>query len=68
MKIGTIDELAIKENNEIEYMLNTLQDRIRTGKRNKLDTTKLEEDLCYVQREYDIRIGRMKWLENRATK
>ena len=35
MKIGTIDELAIKENHEIEQILNVLTDKIRSAKRNK---------------------------------
>lgn len=63
MKIGTMDDIAIKENHEIEQMLNFLQEKIRTGKRNKADTSKLEEDFCYVQREYDIRLSRARWLE-----
>lgn len=58
MRIGTFDELGVKENHEIEYLLNTLQEKIRTGKRNKTDTSRLEEDFCYVQREYDIRVAR----------
>jgi len=66
LKIGTMDELAVKENYEIEQILGNLQDRIRTGKRNRVDTTKLEEDFCYVQREYDIRVNRARWLEKRA--
>lgn len=63
MKIGTIDELAVRENHEIEQILNTLTEKIRQGKRNKADTSRLEEDFCYVQREYDIRVNRMRWLE-----
>ncbi len=63
MKIGTIDELAIKENHEIEQILNVLTDKIRSAKRNKADTSRLEEDFCYVQREYDIRVARARWLE-----
>lgn len=66
MKIGTMDDLAIKENHEIEQLLNVLQDKIRTGKRNKADTSKLEEDFCYVQREYDIRVNRARWIEKRT--
>lgn len=66
MKIGTIDELAIKENHEIEQILNVITDKIRNGKRNKADTSRLEEDFCYVQREYDIRVARARWLEKRA--
>ena len=66
MKIGTMDDLAIKENHEIEQLLNVLQDKIRSGKRNKVDTAKLEEDFCYVQREYDIRVARVRWIEKRA--
>lgn len=66
MKIGTMDDIAIKENHEIEQMLNFLQDKIRTGKRNKADTSKLEEDFCYVQREYDIRLSRARWLEKNS--
>ena len=58
MKIGTMDELAVKENHEIEQILNNLQDRIRSGRRNKADTSRVEEDFCYVQREYDIRVNR----------
>ncbi len=58
MKIGTMDELAVKENHEIEQILNNLQDRIRSGRRNKADTSRAEEDFCYVQREYDIRVNR----------
>jgi hypothetical protein len=65
MKIGTIDELAIKENHEIEQILNVLTDKIRSAKRNKTDTSRLEEDFCYVQREYDIRVARARWLEKR---
>ena len=68
MKIGTMDELAVKENHEIENLLNSIQDRIRSGRRNKQDTTRLEEDLCYVQREYDIRVQRVRWLEKRGLK
>lgn len=63
MRIGTMDDLAIKENHEIEQILNMLQERIRSGKRNKTDTSRLEEDFCYVQREYDIRLSRARWLE-----
>lgn len=66
MKIGTMDDIAIKENHEIEQMLNFLQDKIRAGKRNKADTSKLEEDFCYVQREYDIRVSRARWLEKNS--
>ncbi len=66
MKIGTMDDLAVKENHEIEQILNHLQDRIRTGKRNRVDTSRLEEDFCYVQREYDIRVARSRFLENRS--
>ena len=66
MKIGTMDDIAIKENHEIEQMLNFLQDKIRSGKRNKADTSKLEEDFCYVQREYDIRVSRARWLEKNS--
>lgn len=58
-----MDDLAIKENHEIEQILNMLQERIRSGKRNKTDTSRLEEDFCYVQREYDIRLSRARWLE-----
>ena len=68
MKIGTMDELALKENHEIEQILNTIQERIRNGKRNKADTARLEEDFCYVQREYDIRVARARWAAQRATK
>jgi hypothetical protein len=68
LKIGTMDELAVKENHEIENLLNNIQDRIRSGRRNKQDTTRLEEDLCYVQREYDIRVQRVRWLEKRGLK
>ena len=68
MKIGTIDEIALRENHELEQMLNTLQDRIRTARRNKVDTARLEEDFCYVQREYDIRVSRARWIESRAQK
>ena len=63
LKIGTIEDIAIKENHEIEQMLNFLQDKIRSAKRNKADTSKLEEDFCYIQREYDIRVSRSRWLE-----
>jgi hypothetical protein len=63
-----MDELAVKENHEIENLLNNIQDRIRSGRRNKQDTTRLEEDLCYVQREYDIRVQRVRWLEKRGLK
>lgn len=63
-----MDELAVKENHEIEHLLNNIQDRIRNGRRNKQDTTRLEEDLCYVQREYDIRVQRIRWLEKRGLK
>jgi len=66
LKIGTMDDIAIKENHEIEQMLNFLQDKIRAGKRNKADTSKLEEDFCYVQREYDIRVSRARWLEKNS--
>jgi hypothetical protein len=66
MKIGTIDELAIKENHEIEQILNVITDKIRNGKRNKVDTSRLEEDFCYIQREYDIRVARARWIEKRA--
>lgn len=66
MKIGTIDDLALRENHELEQMLNTLQDRIRTARRNKVDTARLEEDFCYVQREYNIRVNRARWIESRA--
>lgn len=58
MKSGTMDELAVKENHEIEQILNNLQDRIRSGRRNKADTSRAEEDFCYAQREYDIRVNR----------
>lgn len=68
MKIGTMDELAVKENHEIEHMLNNIEDRIRSARRNKQDTTRLEEDLCYVQREYEIRVQRVRWLEKRGLK
>lgn len=68
MKIGTMDELAVKENHEIEHLLNNIQDRIRSARRNKQDTMRLEEDFCYVQREYDIRVGRVRWLEKRGLK
>jgi hypothetical protein len=61
-----MDDIAIKENHEIEQMLNFLQDKIRAGKRNKADTSKLEEDFCYVQREYDIRVSRARWLEKNS--
>jgi len=63
-----MDELAVKENHEIEHLLNNIQDRIRSGRRNKQDTARLEEDLCYVQREYDIRVQRIRWLEKRGLK
>jgi len=63
-----MDELAVKENHEIEHLLNNIQDRIRNGRRNKQVTTRLEEDLCYVQREYDIRVQRIRWLEKRGLK
>jgi hypothetical protein len=66
MKIGTIDELAIKENHEIEQILNVITDKIRSAKRNKADTSRLEEDFCYVQREYDIRVARARWIEKRS--
>jgi len=66
LKIGTMDDIAIKENHEIEQMLNFIQDKIRSGKRNKADTSKLEEDFCYVQREYDIRVSRSRWLEKNS--
>ena len=66
LKIGTFDDLAIRENHEIEQLLSSLSDKIRVGKRNKSDTSKLEEDFCYVQREYDIRVARMRWLEKNA--
>lgn len=68
MKIGTMDELAVKENHEIEHLLNNVQDRIRSARRNKQDTTRLEEDLCYIQREYEIRVQRVRWLEKRGLK
>lgn len=68
MKIGTMDELAVKENHEIEHILNNIEDRIRSARRNKQDTTRLEEDLCYVQREYEIRVQRVRWLEKRGLK
>jgi len=63
-----MDELAVKENHEIEHMLNNIEDRIRSARRNKQDTTRLEEDLCYVQREYEIRVQRVRWLEKRGLK
>lgn len=68
MKIGTMDDLAIKENHEIEQLLGNLQEKIRVGKRNKTDTSRLEEDFCYVQREYDIRVNRARWIEKRNQK
>ena len=68
MKIGTMDDLAIKENHEIEQLLGSLQEKIRVGKRNKADTSRLEEDFCYVQREYDIRVNRARWIEKRTLK
>ena len=68
MKIGTMDDLAIKENHEIEQLLGSLQEKIRVGKRNKADTSRLEEDFCYVQREYDIRVNRARWIETRTLK
>lgn len=68
MKIGTMDDLAIKENHEIEQLLGSLQEKIRVGKRNKADTSRLEEDFCYVQREYDIRVNRARWIEKRNQK
>lgn len=66
MKIGTMDDLAVRENHEIEQLLGTLQEKIRVGKRNKADTSRLEEDFCYVQREYDIRVARARWAEKRG--
>lgn len=66
MKIGTMDDLAVRENHEIEQLLGTLQEKIRVGKRNKTDTSRLEEDFCYVQREYDIRVARARWAEKRG--
>jgi hypothetical protein len=66
MKIGTMDELAVRENHEIEQLLGSLQEKIRIGKRNKADTARLEEDFCYVQREYDIRVARARWIEKRS--
>lgn len=63
--MGTFDELAIKENHEIEHMLNSISERIRTARRNKQDTQRLEEDLCYVQREYEIRVARAKFAAQR---
>jgi len=68
MKIGTMDDLAVKENHEIEQLLGSLQEKIRVGKRNKADTSRLEEDFCYVQREYDIRVNRARWIEKRTLK
>ena len=68
MKIGTMDDLAIKENHEIEQLLGSLQEKIRVGKRNKADTSRLEEDFCYVQREYDIRVNRARWIDKRKQK
>jgi len=63
--MGTFDELAVKENHEIEHMLNVISERIRVARRNKADTQLLEEDLCYVQREYEIRVARAKFAAQR---
>ncbi len=65
MNIGTIDDLSVKENHEIEHILNVINDRIRNARRNKADTHRLEEDLCYIQREHEIRLLRAQWLEKK---
>lgn len=65
LNIGTIDDLAIRENHEIEHMMNVISDQIRNVRRNKGNTQKLEEDLCYVQREHEIRLARARWIEKK---
>ena len=63
--IGTMEDLAVKENHEVEHICNVLNDRIRNARRNKADTFRLEEDLCYAQRELEIRYARARWAEKR---
>lgn len=62
---GTFEELSVKENHEIEHICNVLNDRIRNARRSKSDTFNIEEDLCYAQRELEIRYARANWAENR---
>ena len=58
----TIDELAVCENYELEKMENSLRDRVNQMKRIRKDSTTVETDLCYVQRELGIRYARAKWI------
>ncbi len=68
MRVGTFDELGMRELHELEQMQSFYKDRIRSGKRNGETTKHFEVELTYVQRELEIREKRALFVEkmNRA--
>jgi hypothetical protein len=63
LKVGTFDELGMRELHELEQMASYYKDKIRNGRRAGETTRQLEVELTYVQRELEIREKRALFAE-----
>lgn len=66
IKIVPSDELVYFEQHELESRLTYIEDIIRRSRREKKETEPLEVELCYVQRELEVRDLRNKFAQSIA--
>lgn len=66
IKIVSSDELVYFEQHDLESRLSYIEDIIRRTRREKKDTEPFEVELCYVQRELEVRDLRNKFAQSIA--
>jgi len=52
------DRLSYSDISELEHLYSVIDVQIRNARKNRMETSSMEEDLCYVYRELEIRENR----------
>lgn len=62
------DKLSYSDLSELEHLYSVIDVQIRNARKNRMETSNMEEDLCYVYRELEIRENRAAFVRDNFDK
>lgn len=62
------DKLSYSDLSELEHLYSVIDVQIRNARKNRMETSNMEEDLCYIYRELEIRENRAAFVRDNFDK